>query len=51
MDWIIIAAVVIAGWAMLSVLSGERASKQNQLTVDLAQAKCAADRAAAASAK
>ena len=43
MDWIIIAAMVIAGWSMLSVLSGERMNKAQQIAAALA--KLAAERA------
>jgi hypothetical protein len=43
MDWIIIASTVIAGWMMLSVFSGERMNKAQQLAIVLA--KLAADQA------
>jgi hypothetical protein len=39
MDWIIIGATLIAGWAMLSVFSGERLSR-SQL-IETAKAKSA----------
>jgi hypothetical protein len=37
MDWILIGAIVIAGWAMLSVLSGERMGKAQRIAIALAQ--------------
>ncbi len=43
MDWIVIAAMVIAGWAVLSVLSGERMKRAQQLAIALS--KLAADQA------
>ena len=38
MDWILIGSIVVAGWAMLSVLSGERMRKSQQAAVQLAAA-------------
>ena len=38
MDWIVIGAVMVAGWTTLSVLSGERISQSQRLSVLLAQA-------------
>ncbi len=42
MDWMIIAAAAISGWVMLSVLSGERISRQQQIASAIAAAKAAA---------
>jgi hypothetical protein len=41
MDWMIIGAAVIAGWAMLSVLSGERLTRSQLLEIAQAQVKAA----------
>jgi len=38
MDWIVIGAIVLAGWAMLSVLSGQRMSQAQRLAIALAHA-------------
>ena len=43
MDWIVIASMVVAGWAVLSVLSGERMNRAQQIAMALA--KLAADQA------
>jgi hypothetical protein len=43
MDWMIVAAAVIGGWAMLSVLSGERMVRARQVSDALAAAKAAAE--------
>jgi hypothetical protein len=42
MDWMIIAAAVIGGWMMLSVLSGERMIRAKQVADAIAKAKAAA---------
>ena len=44
MDWILIGAIVIAGWSMLSVLSGERLGQAQRAAILLASA--AAEQAA-----
>jgi hypothetical protein len=36
MDWVLIGAIFIAGWAMLTVLSCERLGKAQQIAVILA---------------
>jgi len=36
MDWILIGSIVIAGWVMLSVFSGERLRKAQQAALQLA---------------
>ena len=51
MDWIIVAAAVTAGWMVLSVLTGERITRQNQLINAIAAAKTVADEKATASVK
>jgi hypothetical protein len=38
MDWMIIGAAFIAGWAMLSVFSSERMSRSQQIQLALAKA-------------
>jgi hypothetical protein len=38
MDWILIGAIVVAGWAMLSVLSGERLGQAQRAAILLAHA-------------
>ena len=46
MDWILIAAIVLAGWVILSVLTGERLGQAQRAAILLASA--AAQQAAAA---
>jgi hypothetical protein len=46
MDWILIGAIAVAGWAMLSVLTSERLGQAQRVAIMLANA--AADKAAAA---
>jgi hypothetical protein len=41
MDWTITAAAVIAAWMMLSVFTGERISRQQQIAKAIAAAKAA----------
>jgi len=38
MDWIVIGAIVILGWVMLSVLSGERMRQAQHVAIALANA-------------
>jgi hypothetical protein len=45
MDWMIVCGIVIGAWMMLSVLSGERANRVNQLA-QTAVNKAAAEKAA-----
>ncbi len=45
MDWMIVTATVIAGWAMLSVLSGERMNRAKQIADAIKAAKAAAEHA------
>lgn len=45
MDWMIVAAIVIAGWAMLSVLTGERSNRAKQIADAIAAARAAAQEA------
>jgi len=46
MDWVLIGTIVVAGWAMLSVLSGERLGQAQNMAIALANA--AAEQAKAA---
>ena len=38
MDWFMLTAMVIAGWAVVSVLAGERMNRLQQLTAHAAAA-------------
>jgi len=49
MDWILIGAIVIAGWVMLSVLSSERLGQAQRLAITMAYS--AAEQAKTASEK
>ena len=42
MDWFMLTAMVIAGWAVLSVFAGERMVRQHQVTTAAATAAAAA---------
>jgi hypothetical protein len=41
MDWFMLTAMVIAGWAVLSVFAGERMVRQHQVTAAAATAAAA----------
>ncbi len=45
MDWIVIGAIVVCGWAMLSVLSGQRFGQAQQIALALAERAKAAKEA------
>ncbi len=45
MDWILIGAIVVAAWVMLSVLSSDRLGKAQQIAVALAKAAATAEQA------
>ncbi len=43
MDWFMLTAMVIAGWAVVSVLAGERLTRQQQLAAAAAAQPAAAE--------